>query len=143
LLKDLNAGLFSELAAKNGIVSPYRRQLERSYVTVMLAATGTVADPSSGSANIESANLDGERADPADKKKIRKQLKTVRQFDSTLASVGAQYSSNSGALSEYRAILRNGVADLNSRIEKALPNISDVDTRMHLNVIKSQLANVP
>ena len=55
LLSDLNDGLFSELGMKSPVVSPYRRQVQRSYVTVILTATGTIDDPSQ-SANIDVAN---------------------------------------------------------------------------------------
>ena len=149
MLNDLNDGLFSELAAKTPVVSPYRRQVQRSYVTVLLTGTGNVNDPSGGSANIESANSQSANVEsaPADsgtasKGKQKTNLKALRQLSSSLADTGAQYGGGSGALSEYRATLRDAVGQLYKKIEKALPGITDADTRSHLRLIQAQLANV-
>jgi hypothetical protein len=138
MLYDLNDGLFSELARKAPAVSPYRRQLQRSYVAVLLAAAGTIQEPSSQSANIDSSYVDS-----GSKKKSNSQLKSLRQFDSALADVGVQYATNAGALSEYRALLRDGVAHLYKKIDKALPKITDPDTRTHLRLIQARLNEVP
>ena len=47
LLEDLNKGLFSELAQDQPVIDPYRRQLQRNYITTMLVANGDVSDPES------------------------------------------------------------------------------------------------
>jgi hypothetical protein len=139
MLSDLNDGLFSELATKSPVVTPYRRQVQRSYVTVLLTGTGNVNDPSGASANIESAYVDSGSASK-DKKKAN--AKAQHQLSSSLADTGAQYGGGSGALSEYRATLRDAVGQLYKKIEKALPGITDPDTRSHLRLIQAQLANV-
>jgi hypothetical protein len=138
MLYDLNDGLFSELAQKTPAVSPFRRQLQRSYVTVLLEATGTISDQSSQSANIERSD-----ADSGSQRKGKGQLKALRQFNSALADIGGQYASSAGALSEYRGGLRDGVSHLYKRIEKALPKITDADTRTHLRLIQARLNDVP
>ena len=133
-----NDGLFSELAEKAPAVSPYRRQVQRSYVTVLLAATGTIRDPYG-----QSANIDNSYVDSGSKKPRKSQLKALRQFDSTLAGIGEQYSGSASELSEYRAVLRDGVAHLYKKIQKALPKITDADTRSHLRMIQARLGDVP
>ncbi len=137
LLVDLNDGLFSELAARTPAVSPYRRQVQRSYVTVLLAATGTIEDPSARSANIESAYLESDAKSPSSSK-----LRPMRSFDSTIAKVGEQYSGAASSLSEYRALLRAGVANLYKKIEEAIEKTRDTDTLLHLRMLRAQLGNV-
>ena len=142
LLYDLNDGLFSELKAKAPVISPYRRQVQRSYVAVLLTATGTINDASSQSANLESAkNLDNEHADSGSQK-AKSNLKANRSFDSALAGVGEQYTSGTDALSEYRAILRTAVAALYKQIDAALAQTRDIDTQMHLRLLRAELSNV-
>ena len=140
LLYDLNDGLFSELGMKSPVVSPYRRQVQRSYVTVLLSATGTINDPAP-SANIDSANLDNEHADSGSVRKSKSNLSTTRSFDSELASIGEQYS-GADALSEYRAALRSAVSELYKKIGDSLDRTTDTDTLLHLRLIRAQLANV-
>ncbi len=52
LLEDLNKGLFSELAQDQPFIDPYRRQLQRNYITAMLVANGDVSDPESAERGI-------------------------------------------------------------------------------------------
>jgi len=137
MLSDLNDGLFSELSGRAPAVSPYRRQVQRSYVTILLAATGTIEDPASRSANIDSAYLETDVRSPSKSK-----LSPMRSFDSSIAKVGEQYSSSAAGLSEYRAVLRAGVANLYKKIEEALERTRDTDTLLHLRMIRAQLANV-
>ena len=143
LLYDLNNGLFSELSMKAPVVDPYRRQVQRSYVTVLLTATGTINDPAQSSASIESANLDTETPDSGSQRKATTNLRATRSFDSALAGVGQQYSGGADALSEFRAILRTAVASLYKQVDAALAATEDTDTQMHLRLIRAQLADVP
>jgi hypothetical protein len=144
LLQDLNDGLFSELGTKSPVISPFRRQVQRSYVTVLLTATGTISDPSSQSARIESANLDSTHADSGSpgKSKSKSTLRAARSFDSALASVGEEVAGGADTLSEYRAVLRAAVAQLYKKIDAALGKIPDTDTQLHLRAIRAQLGNV-
>ena len=93
LLSDLNDGLFSELAAQAPAISPYRRQVQRSYVTMLLVATGTIEDPSYRSA----------RQDAGAAGRSRGIMQAARSFDSTIAKVGEEYTGGVSSLSEYRA----------------------------------------
>ena len=143
LLYDLNNGLFSELQAKAPVISPYRRQVQRSYVTLLLVATGVVNDPSS-SRNIQSEkNLDSEQTDGGSRRAAKSDLRATRSFDSALAGMGEQYTSSAESLSEYRAIIRTAVAALYKQIDAALAQTQDIDTQMHLRLIRAQLSNVP
>jgi hypothetical protein len=137
LLADLNDGLFNELSMRSPAVSPYRRQVQRSYVTILLAATGTIEDPSARSANINSAYLESDVRTTSKPK-----LAPLRSFDSTIAKVGEQYSDSANSLSEYRAALRSGVANLYKKIEEAIEKTKDTDTLLHLRLLRGQLANV-
>jgi hypothetical protein len=144
LLYDLNAGLFDELTQAAPVVSPYRRQVQRSYVTILLTATGTIADPSARSANIASTSIDGAYIDSDVKSgpSSRTLPGGARSFDSTIAKVGEQYASGADDLSEYRAALRAAVAELYARIEAAIAKTQDLDTLLHLRLIRAQLMNV-
>jgi hypothetical protein len=137
LLSDLNDGLFSELSARAPDISPYRRQVQRSYVTILLAAAGAIEDPSARSANIQSANLDSDTRSVSKSK-----LNSTRSFDSSIAKVGEQYTDSSGSLSEYRAVLRAGVANLHKKIDQAIEKTRDTDTLIHLRMLRAQLGNV-
>jgi hypothetical protein len=143
LLYDLNQGLFSELKAKAPVVSPYRRQVQRSYVTVLLVATGVANDPSS-SRNIQAEkSLDSEQADSGSRRASKSGLSAARSLDSALAGVGEQYTASVEALSEYRAVIRTAVAALYKQIDAVIATTKDVDTQMHLRLIRAQLGNVP
>ena len=57
MLYDLNDGLFSELDADAPQIGLYRRDLQRNYLTVLLAATGAVNDPAGPSRGIDSDSV--------------------------------------------------------------------------------------
>jgi hypothetical protein len=137
LLEDLNDGLFSELDSADPAVSPYRRQVQRSYVAVLLTATGTIEDPER-----QSANIDNEYADSGSHRESTSKLKSARSFDSWLAYTGDQYSHSADAISEYRAVLRTAVALLYKKIDAGLARTQDTDTQMHLRLIRALLADV-
>ena len=84
-------------------------------MTILLAAAGAIEDPSARSANIQSANLDADVP-----RGSKSKLSSTRAFDSAIAKVGEQYTDSSGGLSEYRAVLRAGVADLHKKIDQAI-----------------------
>jgi hypothetical protein len=143
LLYDLNAGLFSELQEKVPVISPYRRQVQRSYVTVLLVATGAINDPSSGKNIQAEKSLDNEHADSGSSRAAKSDLRATRSFDSALAGMGEQYTSSADSLSEYRAVIRTAVAALYKQIDTALASVEDIDTQMHLRLVRAELANVP
>ena len=132
LLSDLNEGLFSELSAKAPSISRYRRQVQRSYVTMLLVATGTIEDPSYRSA-YQDAGATG---------RSRAIMQAARSFDSTIARVGEEYTGGVSSISEYRAVLRAAVAELYKKIDAAIRKTEDPDTQLHLRLIRAQLENV-
>ncbi len=112
-------------------------------MTVLLVATGVVNDPSS-SRNIQSEkSLDSEQTDGGSRRASKSDLRATRSFDSALAGVGEQYTSSAESLSEYRAVIRTAVAALYKQIDAALAQTQDIDTQMHLRLIRAQLSNVP
>jgi hypothetical protein len=136
MLFDLNGGLFSELSAKVPVVTPYRRQLQRSYVTLLLAVTGAVSDPMASRRYIDrSVDSEGARAgsDP--------RLRGGRSLESALADVGRQFSQTDNDLSEFRAALQAAIGDLLTKVETALPGTEDTDSIIHLRLIRAQLRN--
>jgi len=134
--------LFKELTAKSPAVDPYRRQVQRSYVTLLLTATETIQDPAR-SAQKASASIDGGYADSGVRTDLESLLGQSRSFDSALAKIGEQYAAATGPLSEYRAVLRATVAKLYKKIDEAIARTRDVDTQIHLRLLRAQLANVP
>jgi hypothetical protein len=143
LLSDMTDGLFKELAAKSPAVNPYRRQVQRSYVTLLLTATDTIQDPAARSAHMASASIDGGYADSGVRTDPESLLRQSRSFDSALAKIGEQYAAATGPLSEYRAVLRAAVAKLYKKIDEAIARTHDADTLLHLRLLRVQLANVP
>ena len=57
------------------------------------------------------------------------------------SGIEAKYG-GSAALSECRAALRAGVANLYKKIEEAIEKTKDTDTLLHLRMLRAQLANV-
>ena len=129
--------------AKSPAVSPYRRQVQRSYVTLLLTATETIEDPAARSAHIASASIDGGYADSGVRTDPESLLRRSRSFDSAIAKIGEQYAAATGPLSEYRAVLRAAVAELYKKIDAAMARTRDADTLLHLRLLRGQLGNVP
>ena len=142
LLYDLNGGLFSELNAKAPVINPYRRQLQRSYVTVLLSAAGVVDDPGSGGRNIE-RNIDRSFEDSGSPARTDPRMRASRSLDSVLADVGRQYGTTSVQLSEFRAAVRSAAGNLQGKVEAALSRTKDTATILHLRLLRVQLSNVP
>jgi hypothetical protein len=140
MLEDLNNGLFDELDTNTPRITLYRRDLQRNYVTVLLAATGTIRDPITGSKSIEaeSVYLDSGALPKASRRDAQQ-----RSFSSPLANVADRVRTGAGLASEYRAALRVGVADLYKKIDAALPKVQDPETLAHLRELRSELSQVP
>lgn len=134
LLKDLNEGLFSELAQPKPTVDFYRRTLQRNYVTLMLVAAGAVEDPqgSGGSIDIEAAPSGPSRRHSA----VHRDL---AELNSPLVEAARQFKKAKGRPSEFRAALREGIADLALRVDRARKRVKDMDTAAHLRDLRSEL----
>jgi len=143
MLYDLNDGLFSELDSEHPQISLYRRDLQRNYLTVLLAATGAVNDPAGESRGIESDSVyvdSGSMPAPSSKKA---RAGPSRDFYSPLAEVDQEYRSGRGRPSEFRSSLRAAVAHLYKKIDGALEKVEDSETAMHLRELRSELGQVP
>ena len=140
LLSDLNDGLFSELAADKPKVSLYRRDLQRSYLTVLLSAAGVVRDPV-----VSSAAIDNESAfiDSGSIAVSMQQENASRSLYSPYANLADQYRRGAGRPSEFRSSIRAGVAHLYKKIDAAISKTDDPETLMHLRELRSELGQVP
>lgn len=132
LLLDLNRGLFSELASARPACELYRRELQRNYVTLLLAASGMGSDP-----DTSSESSDGSWSNISVRSEITHR-QTQRFVSSALPELARRY--RGGSLpSEARAALRAGLDDLYKRIEAALGKVRDPLTRAHLRDLRARL----
>ena len=141
MLYDLNDGLFSELDTETPQISLYRRDLQRNYITVLLAATGAINDPIGPSRGIdaESVYVDSGTMPAVSKRRV----KPSREFYSPLAEVDEQYRSGRGRPSEFRSSLRAAVAHLYKKIEAAMEKVEDSESLLHLRELRAELGQVP
>jgi hypothetical protein len=137
MLYDLNDGLFQELKAPKPSIDLYRRELQRSYVVLLLVASGTISDSQSSSNAIDARQLDSELV----MLESRHVSQDQRAAASPLAEV-AQQSRKDGRPSEFRSALRASVADLYAKIEAGLKRIKDPATIAHLKELRSELARL-
>ena len=136
MLYDLNDGLFQELKAPKPSIDLYRRELQRSYVVLLLIASGTISDSQSTSNAIDTRLLDSELT-----MLESRYISQERAAASPLAEV-AQQSRRDGRPSEFRAALRASVADLYAKIEAGLKRAKDSATIAHLKELRSELARL-
>ncbi len=134
MLYDLNDGLFRELAAPVPVIDLYRRNLQRNYVLTLLVAAGMENDPQARSNSIDSRNIDaGVQA---------RQASGSRSAASPLADVAQQYGKD-GYPSEFRAALRLGAVDLESKIDGAIGRVKHPGTLALLRELKAKLERMP
>jgi hypothetical protein len=136
MLYDLNDGLFQELKGPKPSIDLYRRELQRSYVVLLLVASGAISDSQSSSNAIDARQLDSELV-MLESRYIAQERAAV----SPLAEV-AQQVRRDGRPSEFRSALRAGVADLYAKIEAALKRVKDPATAAHLKELRSELAKL-
>jgi hypothetical protein len=133
MLRDLNDGLFKEFASIKPVIELYRRELQRNYVTLLLAAAGAVDDPESSSQNIESISPSLRTNAGAS------QEQAVRSAASPLPAVAQQY--RAGKLpSEARTTLRTGIHHLHGKIGAVIGKARDPATAAHLRDLKMRLS---
>jgi hypothetical protein len=135
LLSDLNGALFTELGGGEIEVDFYRRELQRSYVTLL----ATLA-----------------RAEEAERKLDRKpgyrppdRLPTLRlgplpseMLSSELSTAGREARLARGRPSEFRAAVRDAALGLSRRIEAAQPKVRDRATAAHLADLLGELGKI-
>jgi hypothetical protein len=132
MLYDLNDGLFSELAAPAPVIELYRRNLQRTYVLLLMVAAGVENDPQAPSKSID-ADV------PAAQER---QVPVSRSVSSPLSDVAQLYGKD-GYPSEFRAALRLGAVDLQSKIEKAIGRVKHPGTLALLRELKARLDRMP
>jgi hypothetical protein len=143
LLEDLNRGLFSELAQDQPVIDPYRRQLQRNYITAILVANGDVPDPESPERGI-TRNLSDD-AGPAswDAETALQRERQARQAvyaSSSLADTGTQFRAAVGRPSEMRGAVTWALADIGEKIDAALPKVKNPETWAHLRDLRREVS---
>ena len=142
MLEDLNSGLFSELAQDPPVINPYRRQLQRNYVTIMLVSNGDVPDPESAERGI-THNLSDEEAqmgwDAETALERQRQARQAAYANSSLADAGTQFRAAVGRPSEMRGAVNWALADILEKIDAALPKVKNPETWAHLRDLRREL----
>lgn len=142
MLEDLNGGLFNELSQEHPMVSLYRRQLQRNYVTVMLAADGDVPDPESETRGIAYTLADQPDRPAWDAEAALERAREHRQAvyaESALGDTGTAFRIGMGRPSDMRAAVRWAIADIGEKIDAALPKVKDPETWAHLRDLRVEL----
>ena len=133
MLRDLNNGLFEELASARPVTELYRRELQRNYVTLLLVAAGAMNDPESTSRDIESIS-------PSVRENAKEpHHQAKRSAASPLPEVAQQY--RAGNLpSEARTMLLTGIYHLHDKISAIIGKARDPVTAAHLRSLEMRLA---
>ena len=137
MLYDLNDGFFRELEAPAPVIDMYRRNLQRNYVLLLLVAAGVENDPQAAPKAIDSRNIDSSALSMQ-----ARHVSGSRAASAPLSEVAQQYGKD-GYPSEFRAALRLGAADLNSKIEGAIGRAKHPATLALLRELKARLDRLP
>ena len=135
LVRDLNHGLFSDLDQKHPIVGLYGRELQRTYVRVLVSrASGedqrsprAISDPPS------SFDLDWNPSP-----RLPQRL-DERGESSSIAATAKDRRREPNGPSEFRGALRAGMEELAARIKAAQRRVKDDETSLHLADLLSEL----
>jgi hypothetical protein len=134
LLKALNDGLFEELDSNRPVVNLYRRELQRNYVMLLLIGVGAASDPQ------EQPNaLESEQPGPVPSKSHAQAERSAEWLSSSLADAALQYRGTKKRPSEFRAAMRDGLAHLSAKIDRALKKAKDPRTASHLRDLHAEL----
>jgi len=136
LIRDLNSGLFSELQRKRPVVELYRRDLQRTYVLLLVARVRgealptPPADDTDSPVAIEFARTPGHTL----------QSTRARRRDQSLpAGRSMPQQAESSVPSEFRAALRQGIAELAAKMKAARERVRDEETALHLRDLLLEL----
>jgi hypothetical protein len=124
LLADLNDGLFRELDAEHPRVDSYRRELQRNYVSVLLAPDAPAPAPAPERATVR---------EPSAEQAVRAGL------TSELAGLGRERRGTRGPPGEYYTAARAAAVLLADKFSRALPKVDEPATRAHLVALEVQL----
>jgi hypothetical protein len=128
MLEDFNAGLFAEFQSRTPAVSLFRRELQRAYVTQLLAGGGAIKDPTESPAPKAGDESDGQSL--PDRKARQPQ---------ELGQLARQMRNAAGAPNEFQTALRAAMTSLARDIERALPRVKDRATAIHLHDLRERL----
>jgi len=137
MLYDLNDGLFRELEAPVPVIDMYRRNLQRNYALLLLVAAGVENDPQAAPKAIDSRNIDSSALSV-----LARHVSGARAASAPLSEVAQQYGRD-GYPSEFRAALRLGVVDLQSKIDGAISRTKHPATLALLRELKVRLERMP
>jgi hypothetical protein len=137
MLYDLNDGLFRELEAPVPVIDMYRRNLQRNYALLLLVAAGVENDPQAAPKAIDSRNIDSSALSMQ-----ARHVSGARAASAPLSEVAQQYGRD-GYPSEFRAALRLGVVDLQSKIDGAISRTKHPATLALLRELKVRLERMP
>ena len=128
LVRDLNRGLFSELDRTNPVVGLYRRDLQRTYVRLLVGRVSGEEQRTPRVTNeLESA------FDPDwNRSRIISSVQRERRVSSLPAAAAKVQRREQNAPGEFRAALRAGVEDLASKVKAARKRVKDDETSLHL-----------
>ncbi len=125
LLDDLNHGLFAELGGANIEIGPYRRAVQRNYVTLL----GTLGRPKER----DEAAIRKPKGRPPDQlPRLRSEPLPPAILASDLAKAAREARSGQGRPSEFRAAVRAAALDLSAWIEAAQEKAHAPATAAHL-----------
>jgi hypothetical protein len=118
------------------VVRMYRRELQRNYVMLLLVGVGAQSDPEQHSDALET-----ERPGTVPPKAPAQAERSAEWLSSPLADAALQYRAAKKRPSEFRAALRDGLAHLSAKIDKALKRAKDPRTASHLRDLHAELRN--
>jgi hypothetical protein len=135
LVRDLNRGLFSELDRPNPVVVLYRRDLQRTYVRLLV---GRVSGEEQRTPRVTNELASAFLLDWNPSQSIHP-AQRERHVSSLLAGAAKDQRREQNAPSEFRAALRAGMQDLASKLKAARKRVKDEETALHLKDLLSEL----
>ena len=135
LIADLNRGLFSELDSGDPSIVLYRRDLQRTYVRLLVSAVkGEERSGSRASNALDSPLFQATEPAPT----VSRAEQAAHAFP-PLAELAQQQSRDTIGPSEFRAAVRFGIEDLAKRLEGARKRTKSAQTALHLRDLASEL----
>jgi hypothetical protein len=135
LVRDLNRGLFNELDRANPIIGLYRRDLQRTYVRLLVGRmSGEEQRTPRATSELESPfDLDWNPS------RITHSAPPERRLSPLLAEAAKDQRRAQNAPSEFRAALRVGIEDLAAKIKAARKRVKDDETSLHMKDLLYEL----
>ena len=134
-VRDLNRGLFNELDGVNPVIGLYRRDLQRTYVRLLVGrASGEERLPSRAGNELEAVVLYLDWKPPPSHSAL---LQAGVSF--LLTEAGKDQRRDQNAPSEFRAALRSGMQELALKVKAAGKRVKDDETSLHLKDLLFEL----